>query len=1124
MNTFPDIESVSLEYRLSLEKLLSTAAMRFVAPTNLDEAIDTVLADAGILVGADRAYLFEFDADCNLISNTHEWCAPGVSAQIDKLQTLPMTRYPWTLEKLALGQVFQIENVAALPEEAAAEQKILQAQDIQSCLITPIQAAEKLRGFVGFDNVRAPEAWRAEHVALLRIIGQLMANALERETAYQELERSNTRQQAILENIPDIAWLKDRQSRFLAVNETFAQSCGVAAKALVGKTDLDIWSAELAHKYRADDAEVMRSRQRKRVEEPVEDRELGERWVETIKTPILDGKGTVIGTTGIARDITKRKRAEQALRASEERYRRLVEGAPVIVYQYSPHMGASYWSPRVQEVLGFSPDDVAEDPYLWHNAIHPEDLPAVDAAIAAFEEGKPIELEYRIRDSKGEWHWFSDRSVGRRNLHGDTLIDGIASDITDRKLAEQALRESKEKYRLLVENQTDMVVRVDMEGCFQFVSPSYCRIFGKTEQELLGKAFMPLVHEADRERTAECMQKLHQPPHECYLEQRALTASGWRWLAWADKAVLDAQGRPVGVVGVGRDISERKAAEEALFDERERLLVTLCSIGDAVVTTDATGRVEFLNPVAERLTGWRHEEATGRPLSDIFEIVNERREHIEDPLSRALSRGDTVEFGCQTLLIGRDGTEFAIQASAAPIRDRAGLVHGVVLVFKDVTEQRRLSQQLHHEATHDSLTGLVNRKEFEDRLDHAIAAFHSYGTPYVLCYLDLDQFKVVNDTAGHSAGDAMLKQIAALLQTCIRSRDTLGRMGGDEFSLLLENCRLGKAQEIAENLIATIGDFRFTWGERRFAIGVSIGVVPITVDMTDRAQLMTQADVACFTAKDLGRNRVSVYRADDSELSQRHHDILRAAEIREALEHDRFRIYAQPIRSAAEPAGTLIHYEVLVRLLDPDGELLLPGSFIPAAERFGLMVELDRWVIAEALRQYSSLGIPSVGPGIAINLSGDSLGDDRLTDYVRDVLTANGVPPQRVCFEVTETAAINRLAMAQRLVTELRKLGCRFALDDFGSCLSSFAYLKHLPVDYLKIDGSFVRDMHRDKVDRAMVRSINDIGHTMEIATIAEWVESTETLAAIRDVDVDLAQGYVIGRPQALLEIGQGSA
>jgi diguanylate cyclase (GGDEF)-like protein/PAS domain S-box-containing protein len=1005
MGRSPDSVPATPEYRLRLEKVLSTAAMRFIAQMDLDQAIDAALADSGSLVGADRAYLFGFSDDGAVMSNTHEWCAPGVSAQIRNLQNLPSASFPWIMRKLQGGESFQIENVAALPAEASAEREILEAQDIHSCLIMPIQAAGAPSGFVGFDNVRTPETWRAEHVDLLRLMGHLIGNALERAAAYRELEQ-----------------------------------------------------------------------------------------------------------------------AEQALRAGEERYRRLIEGTPVIVYQYATRKGASYWSPRVQEVLGISPAEVADKPYLWHDAIHPEDLPRVDKAIAEFEVGESIKLEYRIRDVNGAWHWFSDRSVGRHDRYGDIVIEGVAVDITDRKHAEQALRDSEEKYRLLVENQTDMVVEVDMEGRFKFVSPSYCQTFGKTEQELLGKTFMPLVHEEDRQATAQAMQALYSAPHACYLEQRALTAHGWRWLAWADKAVLGENGRPVAVVGVGRDISERKAVEQVLAEEREKALVTLCSIGDAVITTDANGRVDFLNPVAEKLTGWRQDEATGHSLGDIFRVVDEYGKPIDDPLSRTLSEGDIVQLANHTLLVGHSGSECFIEACAAPIRDQASRVLGVVLVFKDVSEQRRLSERLQHQATHDSLTGLVNRTEFADRLDHAIAAFHTHGTPYVLCYLDLDQFKVVNDTAGHSAGDEMLKQIAALLHTRIRARDTLARVGGDEFSLLLENCPLGNALEIAENLVATVGDFRFSWGERRFAVGVSIGVVPVTVAITERAQLMTQADVACFTAKDLGRNRVYVYQADDSELSRRHHDILRAAELREALEQNCFQLYAQPICSATDPQGQIVHYEVLVRMLDQDGELLPPGNFIPAAERFGLMLGLDRWIISEALRQYSNLGMEADGPGIAINLSGDSLGSDGLADFVRESLAASGVPAQQVCFEITETTAINRLTMAQRLIASLRKLGCRFALDDFGSGLSSFAYLKHLPVDYLKIDGSFVRDMQHDEVDRAMVKAINEIGHTMGISTVAEWVETEEALAALHEIGVDFAQGYLIGRPRPMLELGHGDS
>jgi diguanylate cyclase (GGDEF)-like protein/PAS domain S-box-containing protein len=1113
-------DQMSAEQRLCLEQAVARIATRFVGLTKLDEAIDATLACAGGLARADRAYLLQFGKGGTVINITHEWCASGISAQISNRQNLPSDGFRWITEKLRGGGLIEIENLAALPTDASEERKVLEALAIRSCIFVPIQVADVLIGVMGFDNPHAHGGLRAEEIELFTRIGRLMGSALEREQVRGELQLSASLQQAILENIPDIAWLKDAQGYYLAVNQPFARYCGVSAEELLGKTDLDIWSAEPARKYRADDAIVMQSRKPGRLEERLPDRHLGERWVETIKTPITDARGEVVGTAGIARDITARKQIELALRESEERYRRLVEGVPAIVYQYVTDRGASYWSPQVEAVLGFSTGDLAQNPYRWHDAIHPEDLPEVDKAIAEFQVGKPIDLEYRIRDEHGKWHWFHDKSVGRRTLDQETIIEGIATDITERKEMEQALRESEEKYRLLVEEQSDMVVQVDLEGRFQFVSPSYCQTFGKTEKELLGATFMPLVHEDDREKTAQAMEALFDPPYECYVEQRALTATGWRWLGWADKAVLDEQGKPVAVVGVGRDISERKAVEEALYQEREKAQVTLHSIGDAVITTDAIGRVELLNPVAEALTGWGRDEAKGQRLTDVFRVMDEQtRQPVEDPIARVLREGRIVGLAAHTLLIGRDGTEYAIEESAAPIRDHTGVVLGVVLVFKDVTEQRHLSHRMLHQATHDSLTDLVNRAEFESRLDQAIGAFHLHGTPYALCYLDLDQFKVVNDTAGHSAGDEMLIQIASLLKTRIRSRDTLARLGGDEFSLLLENCPLGNALEIAEDVVAAVGDFRFTWQERRFAIGVSVGVVPITVDISERGQLMTRADVACFTAKDMGRNRVYLYQSGDSELSQRHHDILRAAELREALEKDRFRLYAQPICDAGDPDGRILHHEVLVRLLDTDGKLLLPGSFIAAAERFGIMVELDRWVIRQALRQFSDLRLSSQDPGIAINLSGSSLSDDRLVGFVQACLASSGVQARQVCFELTETTAISRLAVAQRLITELRKLGCRFALDDFGSGLSSFTYLKHLPVDYLKIDGSFVRDAHCDAVDRAMVKAINEIGHTMGIATVAESVETEESLAVVRQIGVDFVQGYAVGHPHLLEDL-----
>ena len=1112
----------ALSQRLRTANAISGIAALLMRSGDLQVLIRDALAEMADLVHADRAYVFQFRDDATLVDNTHEWCAPGVASQIDRLQGLPAREFGWFMERIRSGDSFQIADVDALPSEAAAERDILQAQGIGSLLITPLGPADAQIGFVGFDCVHGARQWQPEHVDLLRVVAQLMNDALVRQRDRRELELGLQRQVAILENIPDMAWLKDADGRFVHVNQPFARACGNPAHTVAGRRDQDIWPATLAERYRRDDAQVIRTREGKRTEEPLVDCDLGDRLVETVRTPVFDGHGKVIGTTGIARDITERKQAERALRDSEDRYRRLVESLPGIVYRYSARGGASYWSPQVETILGYAQSDLHQRPFLWHDAIHPEDRAAVDRAIAEFAVGSRIDLDYRVRDADGSWHWFHDRSIGRSDLDGDVVIEGIAFDVTAQRQAEQALQESEEKYRLLVDHQTDMVVKVDPQGRLLFVSRSYCETFGKTEEELLGRAFMPLVHEDDRESTARAMDALYQPPHECYLEQRALTRHGWRWLAWADKAVLDETGAVIAIVGVGRDVSQRRAVEQALAHERERALITLHSIGDAVITTDAEGRVDYLNPVAEALTGWSSAAAVGLPLATVYRVVDEdTRQPAADPVARCLAEGAIVNLSSHAILLNLAGGERVIEDSAAPIREPggAGRILGMVLVFKDITERRLLDRQVAHAAAHDSLTGLVNRTEFERRLDHALTSFVQNGTPHCLCYLDLDQFKVVNDAAGHTAGDEMLKQVATLLAGGVRARDTLARLGGDEFGLLLEGCPLDNAVAVAEGLIASLADFRFTWGKRRFGVGVSIGLVPFAHEAAERSVLVSRADMACYAAKDMGRNRVYVYHPEDSELIRRHREIVRAAELRGALEQEQFELYAQPITSALAPHGPPRRYEVLVRLRGQDA-LLLPGAFIPAAERYGVIGELDRWVIRNALREYAALGERHGGAGLAINLSGHSLSDESLPAFVRAELAASGVAPARICFEVTETAAVNHLALARRFIEDLRELGCSFALDDFGSGLSSFNYLKHLPVDWLKVDGCFVRDMADDPVDAAMVRAINEIGHVMGIQTVAEHVANPRVLDAAVASGVDFLQGYAIGRPIPLKRIG----
>jgi diguanylate cyclase (GGDEF)-like protein/PAS domain S-box-containing protein len=582
-----------------------------------------------------------------------------------------------------------------------------------------------------------------------------------------------------------------------------------------------------------------------------------------------------------------------------------------------------------------------------------------------------------------------------------------------------------------------------------------------------------------------------------------------RWVRVSEHSTAE-----LGRVQIHAEITEQKRVERELIEEKERAQVTLDSIGDGVITTDVNGIVEYMNPVGETLTGWTQAEARGELLSGIFRVIDEESgKLVPNPVTRCLREGRVIGLSDQSLLISRCGQRFAIQDSAAPIRDAAGEVSGIVLTFNDVTETRRMAQQMAHQATHDPLTGLVNRRDFERRLEHARRSAASHGLQHALCYLDLDRFKIVNDTAGHAAGDELLKQVAEILRGQIRGRDTLARVGGDEFSLLLENCELEKATEIGRSLMDSIREFRFLWEGRTFEIGVSIGIVPTDKNDESVVELLSKADIACYTAKDLGRNRIHVYQPKDSQTARRHIEIRRAADLSDALNEERFRLYSQPICPLKSALGDRQHFELLLRLLDNDGKIVLPGAFIPAAERYGLMPAVDRWTIGTAFGLYHHSFPGNGAASIAINLSGSTLNDDTLLDFVKQQLKQSCIPPGRICFEITETAAISNLTRATRFIAAMKGLGCRFALDDFGSGLSSFTYLKNLPVDYLKIDGSFVRDMVEDPIDHAMVAAINEVGHIMGIQTIAEFACTESVVGELRKLGVDYAQGHALGYP-----------
>ncbi|MEM1440297.1 MAG: EAL domain-containing protein, partial [Pseudomonadota bacterium] len=594
----------------------------------------------------------------------------------------------------------------------------------------------------------------------------------------------------------------------------------------------------------------------------------------------------------------------------------------------------------------------------------------------------------------------------------------------------------------------------------------------------------------------------------------------WHWVTSQAKAILDDNGRLRRLVGVEVDINERKLYEEALFREKESAQITLQSIGDGVITTDETNIVEYINPVAEELTGWKVDDATGRPLDEIFRAFHEETcEPLENPLAVAVRRNKSVKSNRPTLLIRRDGNELYIESTASPIRDGHSVITGGVLVFHDVSEARELNRKLSYHASHDVLTGLVNRREFERRVERALKSSESRETSYVVCHLDLDQFKIINDTCGHSAGDKLLEELGKLLKSKIRWRDSLARLGGDEFGILLESCTIEEAMTTADMLREAIGEFRFQWDERSFRLTASVGIVPLTGgESEDVASVLSAADSACAAAKDGGRNRVHGYHENDIDMMRRRREMQWAARINTALEEDRFELFRQtilPLQDVDQGA----HYELLVRMRDENGALVSPELFIGAAERYGITPNIDRWVIRNALRWLVSEADERARLSLcSINLSGQSLGDEKFLPFVIEQLQTSGISPDKICFEITETAAIASYSQANRFINALKELGCKFALDDFGTGLSSFGYLKHFPVDFLKIDGSFVKEILHDPIDREMVRSINEIGHLTGKQTIAEFAENPEIITMLRGMGIDYAQGYGVAEPQKLQE------
>lgn len=778
-------------------------------------------------------------------------------------------------------------------------------------------------------------------------------------------------------------------------------------------------------------------------------------------------------------------------------------------------------NPRVGRLLEYAPGELFQLPAA---RVLPDAMTGLRRLVSANRvAGRAYTLELNCRTKSGaDVPVEISASVLKTSQH--PLIVVLLRDLRDSQHAQRALTESEERLRAVFDHSPVTIDLKDTHGRYLLVNRNYAAQHGEAVESVSGSHTSD-IYPAEAAKAIRAHEMAVLDWGKAIEREYRIKRNGSERTQLVVKfPIRDAEGDIAGIGGIGTDITERKRAEAALALSEERFQGLYDNSPDMYFTVAEDATITSVNQFGADYLGYSKESLIGEPFWILIhaEDLSFVQEQIGSAFSDKLGESE-LEFRMarrdQTVLWIQERIRLLPKTSSAPAELR--------IVCRDVTEAHNLSQELSYQASHDSLTGLVNRRELENRLARVLETARAESSQHALCYLDLDQFKVINDTCGHVAGDELLRQLSEVLRTKVRRRDTLARLGGDEFGVLMEHCVLRQAQRVANTLRKCVEDFRFSWENKTFSVGVSIGLVPVTSDSESVAGALSAADTACYVAKDQGRNRVHVYHPEDMELARRHGEMQWVARINQALEEDRFCLSVQPIKpildvaTPPEAASSGLngegYYEVLLRMRDASGRMVPPGAFLPAAERYSLSVKLDRWVVEKIFswldehpEQLDRLSMCS------INLSGHSIADEDFLQFVISSLDGTNVPAEKLCFEITETAAITNLVSATRFITALKGWGCQFALDDFGSGLSSFAYLKQLAVDFLKIDGVFVKDVVDDPINLAMVKSINDIGKVMGKRTIAEFVENDEILVKLREVGVDYAQGYRIGRPQPL--------
>jgi diguanylate cyclase (GGDEF)-like protein/PAS domain S-box-containing protein len=827
------------------------------------------------------------------------------------------------------------------------------------------------------------------------------------------------------------------------------------------------------------------------------------------------------------------------MQENEERFMLAARGSNDIIWDWNIETNGLYLSPRFGEVLGYTTKDIPGIFVAWLKIFHPDDLESFQKEIdICFRSNQPLALEVRLRARDGVWRWMLVRGTVIRNDNGASKrMVGSLSDIHSRKKAEAMLRQEKERLETTLASIVDAVITTDRTGRIEVVNLEAEEMIGLTRKDLIGLELAEVLklYYPDSRQPMDLHQMLENvaiQEHPISVEEPVVcrTDQDRQYLVLYQISPLrDYSGMVIGTITTLHDVTEKAKLTKDLSREKEKAQVTLDSIANGVITTDTKGRVENMNPKAESLSGWTTIEARGK---DIWEVLNMREETArrsllsEAVMQRVLEQGEILEYKEAILAhqLERDKRYF-VSVNVSPIIDSTDTILGSVLIIENNTEQRKLNMRIQYEATHDSLTGLLNRVEIEKRIAKVLDSLSGDAARNFLMALDLDQFKLVNDTSGHKAGDELLKMITKILQASLPSKGVhLARLGGDDFVVLLESLDLENVMRIARVLRQEISNFVFEYGGYSFTVGVSIGVVPIKTHFEAEQDVMKAAEQAVYLAKSKGRNTIQIYEGDETrnwggEMQWVHR-------LTSAMRQDKgLVLFAQPIVPIGKDMDTSYrHYELLIRMQDENGKIVSPGFFLPGAERYGLISELDQWVLRSALRQIRmglNFNKTLQGAVFAINLSGDSLASEEFLDFAMQQVKDSGIPTNMLCFEVTESVAVRNMKQAVFFVESLKKLGCKFSLDDFGSGYASFNYLKSFPVNYLKIDGGFIKNILTDPYDGAMVQAIHYVSKHIGLQTIAEFVENEEIVERLKRIGINYAQGYHFGKPELLSDVLQ---